>query len=123
DGRDCASPDQSLAAGPAAIRRRELLVPDHADSPGGVVVRSRIGRSFPTDARAKPVHPETGASSGASSRLIVREITLRNYRSYESLELELAPGLVLAVGENGVGKTNLLEALHVGTQGFSPRSR
>jgi DNA replication and repair protein RecF len=35
----------------------------------------------------------------------------------------LAPGLVLAVGRNGAGKTNLLEALHVGTQGFSPRSR
>jgi DNA replication and repair protein RecF len=27
------------------------------------------------------------------------------------------------VGPNGVGKTNLLEALHVGTQGFSPRTR
>ena len=26
-------------------------------------------------------------------------------------------------GANGVGKTNLLEALHVGTQGFSPRAR
>jgi len=30
---------------------------------------------------------------------------------------------VLVVGENGTGKTNLLEALHVGTQGFSPRTR
>ena len=30
---------------------------------------------------------------------------------------------MLAVGPNGVGKTNLLEALHVGTQGFSPRTR
>jgi DNA replication and repair protein RecF len=30
---------------------------------------------------------------------------------------------VLVVGANGVGKTNLLEALHVGTQGFSPRTR
>jgi DNA replication and repair protein RecF len=27
------------------------------------------------------------------------------------------------VGPNGVGKTNLLEALHVGAQGFSPRTR
>jgi DNA replication and repair protein RecF len=33
------------------------------------------------------------------------------------------PGLVLAVGANGVGKTNLLEAIHVATQGFSPRTR
>jgi DNA replication and repair protein RecF len=30
---------------------------------------------------------------------------------------------VLVVGENGSGKTNLLEALHLGTQGFSPRTR
>jgi DNA replication and repair protein RecF len=29
----------------------------------------------------------------------------------------------LAVGPNGAGKTNLLESLHVGTQGFSPRTR
>ena len=30
---------------------------------------------------------------------------------------------MLVTGENGVGKTNLPEALHVGTQGFSPRTR
>ena len=30
---------------------------------------------------------------------------------------------MLVTGPNGVGKTNLLEALHVGTQGFSPRTR
>jgi DNA replication and repair protein RecF len=37
--------------------------------------------------------------------------------------LTVQPGLVLAVGPNGVGKTNLLEAIHVATQGFSPRTR
>jgi DNA replication and repair protein RecF len=31
--------------------------------------------------------------------------------------------VVLLHGLNGAGKTNLLEALHVGTQGFSPRAR
>jgi DNA replication and repair protein RecF len=30
---------------------------------------------------------------------------------------------VLVVGPNGAGKTNLLESLHVATQGFSPRTR
>jgi DNA replication and repair protein RecF len=30
---------------------------------------------------------------------------------------------VAVIGPNGVGKTNLLESLHVGTQGFSPRTR
>jgi len=30
---------------------------------------------------------------------------------------------VLVTGANGAGKTNLLEALHVGSQGFSPRTR
>ena len=37
--------------------------------------------------------------------------------------MELEPGLVLVTGPNGAGKTNLLESLHVGTQGFSPRTR
>jgi DNA replication and repair protein RecF len=37
--------------------------------------------------------------------------------------VQLEPGLVLVTGENGAGKTNLLEALHVATQGFSPRTR
>ena len=30
---------------------------------------------------------------------------------------------MLVTGANGAGKTNLLEAVHVGTQGFSPRTR
>ncbi|HUF02109.1 MAG TPA: DNA replication and repair protein RecF [Gaiellaceae bacterium] len=55
--------------------------------------------------------------------LVVREVVLRDFRSYQHLELGLEPGVVLVAGANGSGKTNLLEALHVGTQGFSPRAR
>jgi DNA replication and repair protein RecF len=55
--------------------------------------------------------------------VIVSTVSLRNIRSYARLDLDLQPGLVLVVGANGAGKTNLLESLHVGTQGFSPRTR
>jgi DNA replication and repair protein RecF len=55
--------------------------------------------------------------------VIVQTVSLRNIRSYARLALGLEPGLVLVVGPNGAGKTNLLESLHVGTQGFSPRTR
>jgi DNA replication and repair protein RecF len=55
--------------------------------------------------------------------VIVSEVSLRNFRSYGALDLALEPGVVLITGANGAGKTNLLEALHVGSQGFSPRTR
>ncbi|MGZ8702270.1 MAG: DNA replication/repair protein RecF [Gaiellaceae bacterium] len=55
--------------------------------------------------------------------MIVQTVSLRNIRSYARLDLGLESGLVLVVGANGAGKTNLLESLHVGTQGFSPRTR
>ncbi|HEX2045109.1 MAG TPA: DNA replication and repair protein RecF [Gaiellaceae bacterium] len=54
---------------------------------------------------------------------MVGRASLRTFRSYVELDLPLEPGLVLVTGANGAGKTNLLEALHVGSQGFSPRTR
>ena len=64
-----------------------------------------------------------GDASNRLARLIVSTVSLRNVRSYARLDLNLESGLVLVVGPNGAGKTNLLESLHVGTQGFSPRTR
>ena len=51
------------------------------------------------------------------------QVSLRDVRSYPRLDLALEPGLVLITGPNGAGKTNLLEAVHVATQGVSFRTR
>jgi DNA replication and repair protein RecF len=42
---------------------------------------------------------------------MVRRLMLRDFRSYSALDLRIGGRLVLLCGENGAGKTNLLEAL------------
>lgn len=39
------------------------------------------------------------------------QLTLHNFRNYSQLRLEAAPGFMVFSGENGAGKTNILEAL------------
>ena len=43
--------------------------------------------------------------------MYVRHLALHDFRSWTSVELELAPGRTVFVGSNGYGKTNLVEAL------------
>lgn len=41
----------------------------------------------------------------------ISKISLTDFRNYGALALDLAPGAVVLTGENGAGKTNLLEAV------------
>ncbi len=41
----------------------------------------------------------------------VSHLTLHDFRSYEQLELDLAPGVTAFVGRNGQGKTNIVESI------------
>jgi DNA replication and repair protein RecF len=41
----------------------------------------------------------------------IRRLTLTNFRSYRSAQVELAAGPIVLVGPNGAGKTNLIEAI------------
>ncbi|MCW1959109.1 MAG: DNA replication and repair protein RecF, partial [Mycobacterium sp.] len=43
--------------------------------------------------------------------MYVRHLTLRDFRSWAHVDLELTPGRTVFVGSNGFGKTNLIEAL------------
>ena len=54
--------------------------------------------------------------------MVVTSLSLRNFRSYEALEVSLGSGLTAVWGRNGVGKTNLLEALYFACTGRSCRT-
>lgn len=43
--------------------------------------------------------------------MIVEKIVLRNFRNYEYLKLSFSPKLNILVGDNGMGKTNIVEAI------------
>jgi DNA replication and repair protein RecF len=54
--------------------------------------------------------------------MYLKHLTLRNFRNYRGLELELPPGLVVLYGDNGQGKSNLLEAVSLLALTKSPRA-
>ena len=57
-------------------------------------------------------------STGAAIRRPrVRRLVLGDFRSYESLDLAVEGDLVVLTGENGAGKTNLIEAISLLTPG------
>lgn len=50
-----------------------------------------------------------------------RSLSLKQFRSYDDFAVEFSPQVNIIVGPNGSGKTNLLEALYVLSQGSSFR--
>lgn len=55
--------------------------------------------------------------------MLVLNVQLRDFRTYARAEAALGPGLTVIYGPNGVGKSNLLEALYFGCTGYSQRTR
>ncbi|ESW70418.1 MULTISPECIES: DNA replication/repair protein RecF [unclassified Mesorhizobium] len=47
----------------------------------------------------------------------IRKLTLTNFRNYAALSIGFSPGPVVFSGDNGAGKTNLLEAISLLTPG------
>ena len=54
--------------------------------------------------------------------LHVEAVRGTNFRCYRRLELALQRGLIGVVGPNGAGKTALVELVHFGALGYSPRT-
>jgi len=51
------------------------------------------------------------------SQTHIARLLLTDFRNYARVELDLAPGLVVLTGDNGAGKTNMLEAVSLLTPG------
>lgn len=55
--------------------------------------------------------------------MLLRHLTLSHLRNLEDIELDLAPGLTVVHGDNGQGKSNLLEGVYLLSIGKSYRSQ
>ncbi len=65
-----------------------------------------------------------GPEGGAIGRMAmagigthITRLTLTDFRNYAALSIDLRPGAVVFTGDNGAGKTNLLEAISLFTPG------
>src|SRR5512137_1866254 len=44
--------------------------------------------------------------------MYLKKLSLTNFKNYDQAELEFSPKINCIVGNNGVGKTNILDAIH-----------
>ena len=54
--------------------------------------------------------------------MIIKSINLTNFRNHENYHLECNKDTTLILGDNGCGKTSVLEAIYILTRGKSFRS-
>ena len=45
--------------------------------------------------------------------MFIRELTLKNFRNFEFLNIKLSDNINFFIGDNGAGKTNIIESIHV----------
>lgn len=50
--------------------------------------------------------------------MYLEKVSLKNYKAFEKLEIELQPGVNLLVGDNGAGKTSVLDGIAVALGGL-----
>lgn len=53
--------------------------------------------------------------------MIIESLELKDYRNYESLNIQLSSGVNIFYGDNAQGKTNILESIYLATTSKSHR--
>ena len=54
---------------------------------------------------------------------MITKISLKDFRRYKNLELDINNNLVVIIGENAVGKTSILESIYLMSTSKSPRTK
>lgn len=54
--------------------------------------------------------------------MFLKTLHLKNFRNYKEIKLDFDKNTILLIGDNGLGKTNLLEAIHYVSSGKSHRT-
>lgn len=70
-----------------------------------------ISAALVASSAATSVASLVASSSAITGKLHIQRLSLRAFRSYDEIEVELPPGLTVVTGRNGSGKTNLLESV------------
>jgi len=60
----------------------------------------------------RTIEPSNHQTVKPSHRMYLKNLTLTNFKNYEQTDLEFSPRINCFVGNNGVGKTNILDAIH-----------
>ena len=50
--------------------------------------------------------------------MYLKKVCIKNFKAIDNIELDFQPGVNLLIGDNGVGKTSILEAITVGLGGY-----
>ena len=50
--------------------------------------------------------------------MYLEKVNLKNYKAIEEMELDLKPGINLLIGDNGAGKTSVLEGIATALSGL-----
>ena len=62
-------------------------------------------------------------AESSMSRCFISNLTLKNYRCFQKLELSFHPKLTVFVAPNGGGKTAVLDGIVVGSGAFRMKQR
>lgn len=57
------------------------------------------------------------------NKMIIKNLKLKNFRNHSNKGLQFSEGCNLILGDNGVGKTNILEAIHMLSLAKSPLTK